>query len=153
MLLNRIHGFRLLSVPTVAILCVVMVLTSACTKMVRVPSADYAEINPAEGIYIEHRLQRGADFTRHVKTIQTDRFKITESGLLIEAVLEDGHRRSVEPYEIRFEDIASVYRKGFDKGANITIAIVLGVVFFVVLSVVLLATYTQTNQIKSDQVD
>ena len=108
MMLDRTRSFRRLSRPAMAMVCLVMASTSACTtlftEMRVIPEAEYDDLDTSKGVYLIE--------TRDRKTIETDRFKVTDNGFLIEAVIVDARRRSVEPYEIRFEDTLSVTRQG-----------------------------------------
>lgn len=96
-----------------ALVCSVMVSSSACTKALDIHMAEipdpYKGVNQGKGPYFIR--------THDGRTIQATRFKVTETGFLIEAVKKLSYHRPQKldpPLEIKFQDIASVSRREFE---------------------------------------
>ena len=79
----------------------------ACTRAVPVSRSEFVWLN-SEGGIILIRTRDGREFT-------TDRFEVAHNSIVVEALLEEGRRAKVEPFEVMFEDIESIERQEIHK--------------------------------------
>jgi hypothetical protein len=124
---------RRLSKVVAAMGSIALVTSPACTRSVKVPAADYESVNPKHGPYLIDTIDG--------QRIHTDRFKVTETGFLIEGIIDQrARRKSVEPYAVPFDQVVSVTRSEISSTRTLMVMVPLTVaVVYVMLLAVALA--------------
>jgi hypothetical protein len=91
------------SVRACALVLTVAAATVSCTRTVEIPLTRLEGVDPESGIAYEFQ-------TTEQGTIVTDRFSVADSGFLVRAVIRDGKRRDVEPFEIPVDEVGMLRR-------------------------------------------
>ena len=77
-----------------------VVLIAGCTSVKTVPFSELEDRKPLKGTYVIT--------TRDDKVVKTDRVTVGDSVLVVSAVIVEGGRHNVEPFNIPYENVVSV---------------------------------------------
>ena len=82
------------------LVCLLVAVQVGCTSVKTVPVSELEHRQPLKGTYIIT--------LRDDEVIKTDRVAIGDSVFVVSAVIVDGGRRDVQPFDIPYKDVASV---------------------------------------------